>query len=89
MRLAVLQNGLSFCRVVVIPARGHPTAVARNRAKRHGKELFRLLKTDLKAGYDLAIVFYTGDYSFHDRRGQLISLLKRARVLVSSPTKEH
>lgn len=88
MRLAVLANDLPYNRIVVIPAKGHRRAVDRNRAKRCGKELFRLTKNDIKSGSDLAIVLYPGDYSYSDRQAQLKSLLQRANLLIAGPAKE-
>ena len=78
MRLGYLPNERDVNRIAVVPARGFRTAVQRNLCRRHGKEAYRALKTDVPTGYDLVIVCYPGDYSFAERRNQLSRLLRKA-----------
>lgn len=88
MRLTYLPNERSYNRIVVVPVRGFGTAVARNLCRRHGKEAYRALKTDVDQGYDLVVVCYPGTYSFAARRDQLSSLLRKARLLPVRFSKE-
>lgn len=80
MRVSWLPNGRDENRIVVIPARGFGTAVERNLCRRHGKEAYRALKTELVTGYDIAVLCYPGAYSFAERRNQLSSLLRKANL---------
>ena len=88
MRIAYLPNDLGRTRVVVVPARGFRTAVARNLCRRHGKEAYRALKAECKVGFDLAIVCYPGEYSFAERRDQLSSLFTKAHLRTDRSSKE-
>ena len=88
MRLAYLGNGRESNRIAVVPARGFRTAVLRNLCRRHGKEAYRALKTDMKTGYDLVVVCYPGEYSFAERRYQLSCLLKKACLVTGRSSKE-
>lgn len=88
MRLTYLPNGRSYNRIVVVPVRGFGTAVERNLCRRHGKEAYRALKTEMATGYDLAVVCYPGDYSFTERRNQLSSLLRKAQLMPVRSSKE-
>lgn len=80
-KLLFRENGLDYCRVVLSPVRKYGHAVARNRARRLGKEAYRQVKTVLKPGFDLAFILYPGDYSYGERINQFSSLLKRAGLL--------
>ena len=88
MRLTYLPNRLDLTRVVVIPARGFRTAIARNLCRRHGKEAYRALKDSITAGFDLAVLCFPGEYSFAERRNQLSCLLEKARLLTACSHKE-
>jgi ribonuclease P protein component len=88
MRLSYLPNGRSFNRIVVVPVRGFGTAVARNLCRRHGKEAYRALKGDTMRGFDLVVVCYPGTYSFAERRDQLSSLFRKARLMPVRSSKE-
>jgi ribonuclease P protein component len=57
-KLFYLENGLGRNRIVFTFARKFGNAVQRNRARRLGKEAFRLMKAALKSGYDLALLLY-------------------------------
>jgi ribonuclease P protein component len=80
MRLAYAANDCHYSRICVIPARGHRTAVERNRTKRIGREVYRAAKLDVAVGYDLAMICYPGAYSFVDRMSQFHTLLGKARL---------
>ena len=88
LRLAYRPNGETFNRIVVIPAKGFRTAVARNKCRRQTREAFRALKPDIVVGFDIVIVAYRGDFAYSDRLTQLAGLLTRAQLLVSGSVKE-
>ena len=88
MRLACMRNDRGFSRVVVIPAKGFRTAVARNACRRRTKEAFRVLKPGIARGFDIVIVAYHGDFRYSDRFEQLAGLLTRAHLLDSASVKE-
>jgi ribonuclease P protein component len=56
--LFYLENGLGRNRIVFTFARKFGNAVRRNRARRLGREAFRLMKAALKSGWDLALLLY-------------------------------
>jgi ribonuclease P protein component len=56
--LFYLENGLPHNRIVFTFARKFGNAVERNRARRLGREAYRLMKGGFKAGYDLALLVY-------------------------------
>jgi len=64
-------------------------AVSRNRAKRLGREAYRLMKARLLVGYDLILLVYPeadktktqADFTFSDRAEQLESLFTKAGLL--------
>jgi ribonuclease P protein component len=74
-------NDLDYSRVLFTTKKGYGTAVARNRARRHGREAFRRLKNRVNTGFDLAFVFYPGSYVMVDRTGQMETLLGQAGLL--------
>lgn len=88
MRLSYLANEREANRVAVVPARGFGTAVRRNLCRRHGKEAYRALKTEIRSGYDLVVVCHPGEYSFAERRNQLSRLLRKACLLCDRSSKE-
>jgi ribonuclease P protein component len=88
MRLSIRPNHSVHNRVVVIPAKGFRTAVARNRCRRRACEAFRALKPEIKSGFDIVIVAYPGEYAFIDRKMQLAGLLARTHLLLSKSAKE-
>ncbi|MDR2542838.1 MAG: ribonuclease P protein component [Treponema sp.] len=59
-KLFVLGNGLSYNRICFTFAKGKAlwNAVKRNRARRLGREAFRLMKDRLEAGFDLIFLVY-------------------------------
>jgi ribonuclease P protein component len=77
IKLAYVENNLSWNRIVVCPARGFRTAVRRNRDKRICREAYRTLKDRIPRGYDIAFVLYPGEYGYSDRLRQIDSLLER------------
>jgi ribonuclease P protein component len=77
-----LENGLPRIRICFTFFRGFGSAVARNRAKRLGREAFRLMKPRLPNGYDFVLLVYPEtEMKLSDRSGQLESLFTKAGLL--------
>ncbi|NCN05065.1 MAG: ribonuclease P protein component [Spirochaetales bacterium] len=86
--LRVLPNELAFSRLLVSPGRRYGNAIERNYVKRVGKEVFRNLKPLLRPGFDVAFIFYSGDYTYQDRKNQISDLLSRANLLQLPETRQ-
>ena len=81
-KLFVMKNDLPHNRICFTFSRGFGNAVARNRARRLGREAFRLMKSRLYAGYDLILqVFPDSAASLSDRAGELRALFLKAGLL--------
>lgn len=70
MRLLMAENGLTYDRFIVIPAKHYGNAVERNLVRRRLKEVFRLWPGRLMSGEneaadgrDIALVVYPGKVS--------------------------
>ena len=82
MRLHALANGRVSSRVVIVPVKSFPGAIARNRIKRLLREAWRLSKAGFgSVGYDCVVVVYPGFDSFTERSEQLLRLLRQAGIL--------
>jgi ribonuclease P protein component len=57
-KLFFLVNGMSHNRIVITFARKYGNAVRRNRARRTSREAYRLMKKELRTGYDLVLLIY-------------------------------
>jgi ribonuclease P protein component len=79
-----LENGLERNRIAFTFARKFGNAVKRNRARRVGREAYRLLKHRLNSGYDLVLLAYPGRDFFADRMDQLKTLFSRAGLLTGT-----
>ena len=58
VKLFFLANGLAHNRIVITFARKYGNAVQRNRARRLGREAYRLMRGELAAGYDVVLLIY-------------------------------
>jgi ribonuclease P protein component len=83
-KLFRLENGLAQNRIAFTFARKFGNAVERNRARRVGREAYRLLKNRLKSGYDLVLLVYPGKDFLADRIDQLVTLFSRAGLLTGT-----
>jgi len=81
MRVHMLPNSLAVSRVVFVPVRSYPNAVARNRARRVLRECWRLGKASIRKGYDVVVVLYPVKDEFAERRTQLFRLLRQAGIV--------
>ena len=93
-KLFVFNNDLPHNRICFTFSRqkgkpGFGNAVARNRARRLGREAFRLMKDRLSGGYDFVLLVYPETevnlsgkkLTLSDRTAQLESLFKKAGLL--------
>jgi len=75
----------TFSRGKALPSGKRFNAVSRNRARRLGREAFRLMKYRLENGYDLILLVYPESCAsgtvLSDRAEQLDSLFKKAGLL--------
>ena len=81
-KLVVKKNEYIQNRIAVTLVRKYGNAVARNRAKRVLREIYRNLKFSIKTGYDMVIVLYPGKYTYNQRFEQFVYLLKKADLLI-------
>jgi ribonuclease P protein component len=81
-KLFVLKNHLTNNRICFTFSRGFGNAVKRNRARRLGREAYRLLCPRLHSGYDLILlIFPETEASLATRTGQLEFLFSKAGLL--------
>ena len=80
-KLFYKENGLSRNRIAFTLPRGYGRAVDRNRSKRCSREAYRFYRTHLNTGYDLLLLIYPGNDSFHSRCGQLKTLCRKAGLM--------
>ena len=75
MRVYCFEHGLPTLRYAVGVGRKYGNAVERNRAKRVLREAYRLLRVDIKDGYDVVIIVHDKDIPFATRCVQLSKTL--------------
>ena len=80
-KLFFLENNLEYNRVGFPMIRGYGNAVQRNLSKRYSREVYRLFKSHLNTGYDMLILIYPGNDSFHSRCDQIRLLCQKAGLI--------
>ena len=87
-RLLMLRNGLPYNRIAFTFTRNFGNAVERNYSRRLSREVYRLLRNELRTGYDLVLLVYhqrekpdRGVFSI--RMDQLRELFSRAGLFHS------
>jgi len=86
-KLFMLNNNLPYNRICFSFPRGFGNAVVRNRARRLGREAFRLLKPRLNGGYDLILMVYPEESGDLQSRRSRMTLSVRAWQLETLFTK--
>jgi ribonuclease P protein component len=81
VKLFTLRNGLPHNRVAFTFPRKYGTAVERNLSRRLSREAYRLLRNELRKGFDLVLLVYPGRDDFSTRKEQLRGLFSRADLL--------
>jgi len=84
VKLFVLNNNLSYNRICFTFSRSFGNSVTRNRARRLGREAFRLMKDRLTGGHDFILLIYPETEkktALSDRSAQLESLFAKAGLL--------
>ncbi|MCL2880158.1 MAG: ribonuclease P protein component [Treponema sp.] len=87
-KLFILRNGLPCNRIAFTFSRKFGNAVERNHSRRLSREVYRLLRNDLKKGYDLVLLIYPNRDFFPNRMDQLRNLFSRAGLFNSSDDQE-
>jgi ribonuclease P protein component len=83
-RLLFRRNALGHNRIAFTFARKYGNAVERNRSRRLSREAYRLLRNELRKGYDLVLLVYPGRDDFKSRQDQLRELFSRVGLFVTS-----
>ena len=82
-RLFTLGNGLPYNRIAFTFPRKFGNAVQRNRSRRLSREAYRMLRNEIRKGYDLVLLIYPGKDTFSDRINQLQKLFSGAGLWIS------
>ena len=80
-KLFTRRNGLEHNRIAFTFSRKYGNAVVRNHSRRLSREVYRLLRGELRQGYDLVLLVYPGQDVFSVRMEQLRILFSRAGLL--------
>jgi ribonuclease P protein component len=81
--LIYVANSLPWNRIAIIVTKKFGKSVKRNKAKRHIREIYRNMKSELKTGFDFVIILYPGENSYEKRKEQLYSLFQKANLFHS------
>jgi len=82
-------NGLNYNRIAFSFPRKYGNAVERNHSRRLSREAYRLLRSELRQGYDLVLLVYSSRDSFSARMEQLQALFLRAGLLNITPDSQN
>ena len=80
-KLFYVENGNLFNRIAFPLPRGYGNAVQRNKSRRYSRETYRLFKAHLNTGYDILLLVYPGNDSFHSRCEQFKTLCQKAGLV--------
>ena len=75
-------NNEHINRIAFTLPRGYGSAVERNYSKRLSREAYRHLKSHLNTGYDMLLLVYPKNDSFHTRCEQLRLLFSKAGLFI-------
>jgi len=87
-KLFTLRNGLSYNRIAFTFSRKFGNAAERNYSRRLSREVYRLLRNELKKGYDLVLLVYPGRDDFSVRKDQMRELFTKAALFNPSLQQE-
>ena len=76
-------NNSEINRVAFVLPRGYGSSVERNKSKRLSREAYRHFKSHLNTGYDMLILVYPGNDSFHSRCELIRYLFMKANLIKS------
>jgi len=79
-RLFYRANNSDVSRILISPGRKYGNAVARNYIKRVARDIVRNYRCHFASGYDVALVFYSGSYTYKDRVSQVLMLLQKPLI---------
>ena len=82
-KLFYMLNGRNINRIGFTLPRGYGNAVDRNKSKRYSRETYRTFKTYLNTGYDMLLLVYPGNDSFHSRCELIRYLFMKANLIKS------
>ena len=77
-KLVFIANELDYSRFMVTLIRHYGNSIQRNRVKRIGKEVFRLNKHRIRAGFDIVTIFYPDEDNYFSREKQMLTLFRKS-----------
>jgi ribonuclease P protein component len=83
-KLVARQNNQEHNRFAVAMVRKFGNAVKRNYSRRVLKEIYRNVKQEIQGNYDIVVVLYPGNYGYHEREQQFMTLIRRAGFVQTS-----
>ncbi|MCL2601897.1 MAG: ribonuclease P protein component [Treponema sp.] len=83
-KLLTQENALPYNRIAFTFPRKFGTAVQRNYSRRLSREVYRLIRGELRPGFDLVLLVYPGQDVFSRRMVQVRELCARAGLLPRS-----